>query len=268
MSMEVISSMEQEQTSDNIFNTTDTMAVVEEHFPGQWFYIEAVLAAIVTLYFTDIKDPASLFLDGPPSCGKGTVLNSFKGHDRSYWSDKFTPAAFVSQAANKSEDELRKIDMLPRIKDKALIVPELAPIFNARSDILKLNIATLTRIFDGEGYMTDAGTGGRRGYEGEYRFTFLGATTPPPDSFWKILGKLGNRLCFLKMVESTRSSTSFDFARALRQDLPYKEKLVLVREAVAVLLTQLEDVAPVSWDRVNDPQDVVTKIARYAERAR
>jgi len=169
--------------------------VVDTLFPGLWFYIDACLAAIATLLVEDIKDPASLILCGASSSEKGTALTAFKEHPLTYWSDKFTPAAFVSQAANKTETELKKIDLLPRIKDKALIVPELAPIFNTRSDILKQNVATLTRVFDGEGYTTDAGTGGRRGYRGEYRFTFLGATTPLPDGFWKVLGKFSRFAC-------------------------------------------------------------------------
>jgi len=42
----------------------------------------------------------------------------FAGHDRSYRSDKFTPASFVSQAANVRSKGLEKVDLLPKIKHK------------------------------------------------------------------------------------------------------------------------------------------------------
>lgn len=236
--------------------------VVEKNFPGLWPVVEACSAAIATLCIDDIKDPASIVLQGPASSSKGTALDFFRGHNSTYWSDKFTPASFVSQAANKSEEELRKIDLLPRIKNKALIVPELAPILNTRSDVLQLNIATLVRVFDGQGYMVDAGTGGRRGYPGEYRFTFLGATTPLPDRTWRVLGKLGNRLCVLNMPAPNPSS---DFAAELLSDMAYKEKVEECRIAVEELLDHLETLKPVKWDRKRDPVEVVAKIVKLAE---
>lgn len=236
--------------------------IVEKNFPGLWVVVEACLSAIATLSFEDIKDPASLILQGPPSSSKGTVLDFFRDHNLIYWSDKFTPASFVSQAANKSEGELQRIDLLPRIKDKVLTDPELGPILNARSDVLKMNIATLVRIFDGQGYWCNAGTGGGRGYRGEYRFTFLGATTPLPDRTWKILGKLGNRLCVLNIPDT---NTSSNFAKELREGIAYKEKIVECRKAVHEALNHLDESKPVKWNRANDPQEVVDAIDRLAK---
>lgn len=245
-------------------DTSKAREIVEGLFPSLWFCVEASLSAISTLLINDIKDPASLILVGSPSSDKGTALNAFKDHPLTYWSDKFTPASFVSQAANKTEEELKKVDLLPRIKDKALIVPELGPIFSARIDVLKENIATLTRIFDGEGYFTDAGTGGHRGYGGEYRFTFLGATTPPSDGLWRVLGKLGNRLCFLNMPEDLDAGPN-EFAKIIREDPVYKDKLKTLRASVCGLLDQLIALKPVEWNRFNDPEDVVEQIGKLAE---
>jgi hypothetical protein len=41
--------------------------------------------------------------------------------DQIYRSDKFTPKAFVSHAANKKKGELEKNDLLPKLKNKVLV---------------------------------------------------------------------------------------------------------------------------------------------------
>lgn len=92
----------------------NALRVVNKNFPGLWQTIEAILAAEATLRIAGIKDPASMFLTGDPSSEKGTALSATKDHPSTYWSDKFTPAAFVSQAANKSKEQLAEIDLLPR----------------------------------------------------------------------------------------------------------------------------------------------------------
>ena len=248
-----------------IVDCTKARDVVEKNFPGLWSVIEGLLAVIATLFIKDVNNPGSLLLFGPPSSSKGTALDTIKGPPRTYQCDDFTPAAFVSEAANKTEDELRKIDLLPRIEGKALVVPELAPIFGARSDVLKKTISVLTRVLDGEGYYRDAGTAGKRGYDGPHHFVFLGASTPFEDHVWKILGKLGNRLCILVMPETDDDEFSKDFSRVLREEKSVKEKLEEARVVVCDVLDQLESLKVVDWDREKDPQEVVEKISLLAE---
>jgi hypothetical protein len=57
--------------------------------------------------------------------------------DRVIRLDQFTPKAFVSHAANRKPEQLAKIDLLPKLKDKTLLVKELAPIFRGREDSLR-----------------------------------------------------------------------------------------------------------------------------------
>jgi len=87
-----------------------------------------------------------------------------------YRSDKFTPASFVSQAANQPTKALAKVDLLPRIKDKILLTPELATIFRGKPDELTQTFSTITRVLDGQGLQTDSGTHGRQGYTGQHGF--------------------------------------------------------------------------------------------------
>src|SRR5262245_64066077 len=104
-------------------------AVVEENFPGLWPAVDLGLATAATLLVADNVDPVAVIYVGGPSSSKTTVADFFAGHPVTYVSDNFTPAAFVSHASSVRRDELAKVDLLPRIKHKLLVTPELAPIF-------------------------------------------------------------------------------------------------------------------------------------------
>ncbi len=142
----------------------DVQLVVEGHFPQYWPAVQAGLATIATLLLKDNANPATLFYYGPPSSGKTTVVDIFREHPVTYLSDSFTTAAFVSNRADVSEEKLARIDLLPRIRYKCLLTPEMAPTFSGREDILRDRLTTMTRVLDGQGFQTDTGAHGRRGY--------------------------------------------------------------------------------------------------------
>jgi hypothetical protein len=75
---------------------------------------------------------------------------------------------------------LADIDMLPRIRFKLLLTPELTPIFSANEDELRENLGIITSVLDGHGYVTDSGAHGRRGYHGNYMFVWVGAAVDIP----------------------------------------------------------------------------------------
>ena len=113
------------QSPSSQVNISRVRNIVDTLFPGLWFYNEACLAATAIMKIEHVVNPPSIILNGPASSDKTTVLSSFRNHPLTYWSDGFTARAFVSQQANKTESDLAKIDLLPKIKDKALVVPDL-----------------------------------------------------------------------------------------------------------------------------------------------
>jgi hypothetical protein len=137
--------------------------VVESRFPGYWRAVDVGLSVYATLLLAKNSNPVTVIYLGSPSAGKTTVVNMFTDHEASYVSDNFTPAAFVSHSANVSKEALSEIDLLPRIRHKVLITPELAPNFRGKEDELTKRFSILTRVLDGQGLMTDSGTHGRRG---------------------------------------------------------------------------------------------------------
>ena len=132
---------------------TELRGIIQKHFPEHWPAVEVGLATCATLLLADNANPTALIYVGGPSTGKTTVTSMFEGatitvggqsQPLCYRSDKFTPASFVSQAANRTTGELAHVDLLPRIKDKVLLTPELAPIFRGKEDELTQTFSMIT----------------------------------------------------------------------------------------------------------------------------
>jgi len=153
-------------------------------------------------------------------------LESMSRSELTYPTDKFTPASFVSNAANVKKAKLAEIDLLPRVQYKMLMIRDLATLFSKRDDDLTEALGILTRLLDGEGLNTDSGVHGQREYNGEYLFMILAASTPIPPKVWKIMGNLGSRLFFLNM--HSRDKHTDELISQLRSSA-YKEKEKMCR---------------------------------------
>lgn len=242
--------------------------IIEAHFSTLWAPTEAVLSCICALLPSDVVNPPSLILVGPSSSSKTTVLEMLAGvSDLCYRSDRFTPRAFVSHAANVKKDDLAKIDLLPRIKHKVLVTPELAPIFRGNEETLTDTCAILTAVLDGHGFTADSGVQGRRGYVGdEWLFAWVGATTPLSSHIWRVMAQLGSRLFFVAMAEAEVSDEELD--DAIVGEHSYRQRLDACKAGGAAFLPKrLNDFGGVrgcDWNRRADPADVIEAIRRSA----
>lgn len=204
---------------------------ITNNFPNMWEIVDCCLSVVAVNKIEDYSDVVNVNLVGVPSGEKTTCLSLFYGvEDITYKTDEFTPKAFVSHSANVTEEELEEIDMLPRIKDKCIITPELGAIFAKRKEDLTELLGLLTRVFDGEGLESDTGARGRRGYSGEYLFTMLAATTPISKTAWNIMGKLGSRMFFLCMPD--QKTNDDDLINIVTGDKSYKDKICLCKEVI------------------------------------
>ena len=244
-------------------NLESVAEIVKSNFPSVWFETVACLSASATLSLKNLNGCPSLNLVGRPSGEKTTVLSFFYGHDNTYISDDFSPRAFVSHSANVKKEELEAVDLLPRIRNKILITPELAPLFEAPKDKLIDNFATLTRVLDGEGLNSDKGTHGHRGYSGDYKFIWLGATTPLRASVWNVMGKIGNRLFFLNVREKNRTIKDY---LEMFSGKAYEEKVKICRSVVRKFLDNHflnNPVRSIEWDAEQD-LFILQEIIKYA----
>jgi hypothetical protein len=238
--------------------------VIKDNFPDLLFSAEICLSIIVQLLIKDISNPFALVLVDVPSAGKTITLNFFAGlEDLTYATDKFTPASFVSNAANVKKADLPKVDLLPRIKNKGLIVRDFATIFSKREDDLNDLLGTLTRVLDGEGLNTDSGVHGQRHYDGNYLFMMLAASTPVPPKVWKMMGNLGSRLFFLNL--NTADKSDDELASQLGATT-YKDRERACQSVTHRLLQTLwaENADGVDWQSNPGDRELKLVIARSA----
>lgn len=146
-----------------------------------------------------ISSPIMILIIGPSSSGKSTLLSLFREAGNIVWLDDFTPKSFVSHVGGVKEEKLAKIDLLPKLKDKCLIISDLAPLFSQPAETLTQSIGIITRVLDGHGLMTTSGVRGIRGYSGSYIFTWLAASTPIGPHVWVKMSKAGSRMLFQKI---------------------------------------------------------------------
>lgn len=247
-----------EQASNTQGQTTTIQqveAVVRRELPGCWLSLEACLSIIGAAMLKDVHHCIGLILVGEPGGRKGTTLSMLGSEEPIYRCDDFTPASFVSADATKTNEQLSRIDLLPQIRHKILVVDELAPMFSKRYEDLVASIGIMTKIMDGKGYFRATGTHGRRGYEGDYRFNMIGGTTPPEHKVWQALGKLSSRWIFFNLGKASLSGD-------IRRD--YGAALTECGRVVQQFMNRFwQGYATQDWDR-NEDSDVLADLLRWS----
>lgn len=239
--------------------------IVASHFPDLVLAAEAGVSVMAQLLIKDITNPFALVFVDVPSAGKTIAVNFFAGiKDLAYATDKFSPAAFVSNAANVPREKLKEIDLLPRLQYKVFIIRDLATLFSKRDDDLSECLGILTRVLDGEGLNTDSGVHGQREYDGEYLFMILAASTPIQPRVLKVMGNLGSRLFFLSLNSKDKSIS--ELAGQLKGEA-HKRKETTCRTATSDFLKTLWNANPdgVEWNKKKDPDEALEIISRSAK---
>lgn len=186
--------------------------VVHRHFPDLLDAVKVALAVVAIRSLKDNRQPTTVIFVAPASAGKSQALNFLMPTDGRdplnnyfYRSDQFTAASFVSHRADVAKAQLGKIDLLPRLENKTLLTKELAPLFGGKREDLLKTFSVLTSILDGQGYISDSGSHGRRGYSKPINFQWLGATTPLSREVLKVMAQLGPRMLFFDADRPHRS---------------------------------------------------------------
>lgn len=232
--------------------------IMEQNLPECWPPLEACLSTIGGAMLKDVDHCIGLILVGAPGGRKTTTIGLIGTEAPFYKLDTFTPASFVSHDASKTEASLRKIDLLPKIKHKIMVIPELSPLLTARYEDLMRNIGILTRVMDGEGYQSASGTQQPRGYEGDFRFGMIAGTVPLEHRVWQALGRLSSRWIFYRLEEAT--GEGFD----LREDFVSKKDAC--KAFVQPFIKDLwKGFASVTWDRAGDNEDLTTLLTQSAQ---
>lgn len=180
-----------------------------KNFPGLWNSIEFELSILRILNIQGCTLPFAGIILGPPSSSKTLGIELLREHQHVYYTDSFSAKAFVTHNTSVKKEELNNIDLLPKIKNKCLLAPELSPIFSKKDDDLIEILGILTRILDGHGYQSDSGAHGRRGYSGEHMFTIVGAAVDIPYKVHKQLATLGPKLYFFRIPRKIKKDDEY-----------------------------------------------------------
>lgn len=243
---------------------------IDSNFPNRSFAIEELLSVKAQMLIEGITQPFTLILMGNPSTYKSTILEIISCLPDCYVSDSFTPKSFVSHASNTKKKDLEKVDLLPRIKHQTLITPELAPIFSGKQDDLIVYFGMLTRILDGRGFQSDSGVHGKRGYSGDYYFTWIGAVIDIPHRVWSLLGNLGPKIFFFRLPDDRKSSDDklLEIKKTLKEN-SYVQRLQESKDTIAgfwYLVNDTFDVftQKIIWDTQNDDEETFERIIKLA----
>jgi hypothetical protein len=142
----------------------------------------------------------------------------------------------VSHNSAVKRDKLKDVDMLPKIKNKFFLAPELAPIFSSEDKDLIQLLGMLTRVLDGHGFESDSGAQGHRACKGEYMFTMLGAAVDIPHKVYKHLSALGPKLYFLRLPKVDHDEGYY----LNNMKIGFQDKIRDIRTALYEYLTRFD----------------------------
>jgi hypothetical protein len=212
-----------------------------ELLPDLWLPLEFAISVRMILKIKGWTLPFMGVILGAPSSLKTQSLDLTIDYPNTFTTDEFTPASFVSHNSGKSEQELQKIDLLPRIVNKVCIFPELAPLFTSKDEDLSKNFGKIIRLLDGQGFQSDSGGQGHRGYSGQMTFVILGAAVEVPFRVYRLFGNLGQKIYFLRLPRIEKSKEQRKESAKQKND--FKTIISRIKEAVIEYLVWM-DAAP------------------------
>jgi len=250
-----------EEVTTTVTDFEQLDSIIERYFPNKFCYLKLVLAAgYGTLFINGITQPISLFLLGDPSTKKSSLLEIMRGLDKALFSDIFSPASFVSGAR-----DIEGGDLLPRLRNRCLVTPELGVLFKDRN--LPQTLGMLTRLLDGFGYVRHTGFG-EVGIHENVRFNWCAAIVKIQPKIWDLLGHLGHRLLFLHLENENESVEAVEnrLVRMITEDRDYIEKLSICRNAVIAFFQNIQARYPngVTWNTAMDNPRAKQIIVRAA----
>jgi hypothetical protein len=244
---------------------------VEKNLPNLWPALEFALSIKTILNIQDCTLPFAGILLGPPSSLKTVGIELFRKWPQTYYTDNFSAKSFVAHSTAVTKEELPKIDMLPKMKNK-LFLTSVAPTFAAKEDDLIQVLGIMTRILDGHGYESDTGAHGHRGYCEEMMFTWIGAAVDIPNKVHKYLSTLGPKLYFLRLHKLTKSEDDYynqlddDFGgRKNEVQTALFEYLKYFEIGPETIMVAENELPKVSWNSAKDEELAKRYIIRLGE---
>jgi hypothetical protein len=222
---------ERQKRFDNLYK------VVQQNIPKAWESIELAITVKGVRRIEDVTLPLIAIIQGNPATWKTLGMEMLRRWPDVCFKDKITPKSWVTHAAKDNRDDLDAIDLIREMKDKMLVIPELAPIFMQDEEILFDTLSTLTRLADGNGLISHSGLHGNRGIDGTLMFTMLGAVVHVPPKVYKVLSTLGPKVYFYNT--EFQQATKEDIINEIK-DEKFESKKRAIKEVLFSYLQWLE----------------------------
>ena len=151
-----------------------------------------------------------------------------------------------------------------------MVTPELATMFSGNQDELVEHFGMLTRILDGRGFQSDTGAHGRRGYSGDYYFTWIGAVIDIPHRVWRLLGNLGPKIYFFRLPEDAKiGKEKLEQIKKMLKANSYLSKLKSSQDAIKELWSNIVNRpgkvdGKIIWDKNRDDEETLDRIVEIS----
>lgn len=229
-------------------------SIVIKNIPDLWPPLEFAISIKTILNINDINLPFAGIILGPPSSLKTLLIELFREYKNTFYTDNFSAKSFVSHNTSVPREKLVEVDLLPKIKNKLFLTPELSPTFSKKDEELNEILGIITRILDGHGYESDTGAHGHRGYNEEIMFIWLGASVDIPRKVYKLLGTLGPKLYFYRIPKKENQSEDDYLNQMKNYENNFQIKVNEIKHALFVYLSFLESGPEFENDISNNPK--------------
>jgi predicted transcriptional regulator len=253
----------------------DLKLTTNDNFSDLWDSVEFVLSVKNILHIKNCTLPFAGIILGSPSSSKTIGLELLRDKDNTFYTDSFSAKSFVSHSTSIKREDLVHVDLLPKIKNKIFLSPELSPTFSKKDDEVIEILGIFIRVLDGRGYESDTGAHGHRGYTGEFMFVWIGAAVDVPRKVHKYLAALGPKLYFYRVPKSKK--TEQDYIKELEGE-EFGPKFEKIKNKLSEYLEWF-DLYPIEtldnqnnnallkipWDDKKDDKKAYTFIVRLAQ---
>lgn len=191
--------------------------VCNDNLPGLWDSLEFEISIQKILNIADCTLPFAGIVLGSPSSLKTVGIQLFRKWPNVFYTDSFSAKSMVSHSTAVKKEDLPKIDMLPKIRNKLLLTPELSPTFAKKV------------------------------------YVWVGAAVDIPYKVHKYLGTLGPKLYFKRLKKSHKNEN--DYFNEL--DMDFADKIDTISVALFDYLQWFESSPDMSLDKESDLQKMV-----------
>jgi hypothetical protein len=135
----------QDWSSSKLFDKYENLKnITLNNMPEIWVGLEFALSVKTILNIEGCTLPFAGILLGSAGSAKKAIIQLFRDHENTFYTDIFTPKSLVSHNSSVKKEKLKEVDMLPRLRNRFFLTPELSPIFSSREDELLQMLGILT----------------------------------------------------------------------------------------------------------------------------